>query len=102
MRPIGSWIDCWCKRKMGKLAGWKLPRSTTAAGILSKLAIHWQPRGQRIIGKVGQATAQLMRSRHLVDLACELMAGDPYYFLCPPGQCQFEDECDEARSYNSG
>lgn len=59
-------------------------------------------RGQLIIGKVGHATAQLMRSRHLVDLARELMAEDPYYFLCPPGQCQYEDECDEARAYRMG
>ena len=64
-----------------------------------KVAPHLVARGQLVVGKVGQATTQLMRSQHLVDLACELMADDPYYFLCPPGQCQFDDECDEARAY---
>lgn len=68
----------------------------------AKVGAPLAAREQLTIGKVGNATAQLMRARHLVDLACELMAEDPYYLLCPPGQCQFEDECDEARVYRPG
>lgn len=66
-----------------------------------KVAPHLSMRGQLVVGKVGQATAQLMRSRHLVDLACELMADDAYYFLHPPGECPYDGECDEARAYGT-
>lgn len=65
-----------------------------------KIAPHLLARDQLIIGQVGYATAQLMRSRAVVQLACELIAQDPYYFLCPPGQCQLGSECDEARAYH--
>jgi aminoglycoside 3-N-acetyltransferase len=50
-------------------------------------------------GTVGQAQAQLMRSRDIVQVACDLLAADILTFLCPPGQCQLGTECDEARAY---
>ena len=57
---------------------------------------------QLIVGQVGEATAQLVRSVDVVTTARGLIAQDPYYFLCPPGQCPYDNECDEARSYAKG
>lgn len=62
----------------------------------TKIAPHLTARDQLI---VGQVKAQLMRSRHVVEVASDLMAQNPYYFLYPPGECLYEDEYDEARAY---
>jgi arginase len=62
----------------------------------NKVAMHLQARGQLELGKVGNARAQLMRSRDVVAVARELIARDTFYFLCPTDKgCA---ECDEARA----
>lgn len=67
-----------------------------------KIGPHLAQAGALITGVVGRAEAQLMRSRAVVATAGELLAGDPYYFLCPPGECKLENQCDEARAYVKG
>jgi aminoglycoside 3-N-acetyltransferase len=59
------------------------------------LADEWlRSRGLQREGIVGQAQARLMRSRDIVDVACEHLARDPLLFLHPRGRCE---ECDAAR-----
>ena len=67
-----------------------------------KLGLHLAQAGALITGAVGGATGQLMRSRAVVAAACALLADDPYFFLCPPGECTLENQCDEARAYPHG
>jgi aminoglycoside 3-N-acetyltransferase len=64
-----------------------------------KIAEPLRTRRQLRSGKVGRAQAHLMRARDVVQVACDLLAADPFAFLCPPGQCQLGEECDEARAY---
>jgi aminoglycoside 3-N-acetyltransferase len=52
-------------------------------------------RGVVIDGCIGEARLMLMRSRDLVEAACELMRADPGALLCQPGRCV---TCDEARA----
>ncbi|MBN1995753.1 MAG: AAC(3) family N-acetyltransferase [Anaerolineae bacterium] len=62
-----------------------------------KIAPFLQNRGLATIGKVGYATAQLMKSRDVVQTARKLLNQNHFFFLCPPGrQCE---QCDEARAY---
>lgn len=64
-----------------------------------KIAPYLAQQGELITGVVGNAEAQLMRSQAVVRAACDLLARDPYFFLCPPGECPWESQCDEARAY---
>jgi aminoglycoside N3'-acetyltransferase len=61
------------------------------------LADAWlRERGMQSEGPVGHAHARLVRSRDLVDVALERLAGDPLIFLHPrEARCE---ECDEARA----
>ncbi len=57
-------------------------------------------RGLVRVGKVGNARAQLMRSRDVVRTVRELLEKDKFFFLCPPDKgCS---QCDEARAYAQG
>jgi aminoglycoside N3'-acetyltransferase len=61
------------------------------------LADGWlRARGLQREGQVGHAPARLARSRDVVAVALERLAGDPLVFLHPPDAgCE---ECDEARA----
>ncbi len=61
------------------------------------LADGWlRAEGLQLEGMVGQALARLARSRDIVRITIEHLAGDPLLFLHPPSAgC---GECDEARS----
>jgi aminoglycoside 3-N-acetyltransferase IV len=61
------------------------------------LVDEWlRARGLQSEGSVGHAHARLMRSRDVVNVACEALARDPLIFLHRPEEgC---DDCDEARA----
>jgi aminoglycoside N3'-acetyltransferase len=61
------------------------------------LADDWlRSRGLEREGRVGQASARLIRSRDIIDVVRERLTGDPLVFLHPPeAECA---ECDEARA----
>jgi aminoglycoside 3-N-acetyltransferase len=75
----------------------QVPMIDHCCGNFEKLGPILEREEQVSIGRVGNATAQLMPSRAVVERAKSLLRENELYFLCPEGiAC---DQCEEARSY---